>query len=403
MKMQTYKIKEICEIKSGKRLPAGSDFSFDKTNYPYIRSRDIKKGKIRTDALVYIDKEVHEKIKRYIIECGDIAITIVANVGDVGYCEKELNGFNLTENAVRLTKFQNEINTKYLTYYLSQPFSKMYMESLAAGAAQAKLGIYKIENIKVNIPEKTIQDRIVKVINCYDVLIENNNKRIKLLETMAEELYKEWFVRCRFKNVKKDPKHKIIPKGWVYGNNINGLSAPKSWEYKKLDSVGEFVRGKNITSDEMHDGNIEVISAGLEPSGFHNEYNVAGQSLTVSASGANAGYLSYHLDNIWAADCSYYSGEHIWFIYHSLHFIKSVIDNLQVGSAQPHVYAKNINKLFIIVPDCNVIQEFENKVKSIYCEIKVLQDKNKVLIKQRDYLLPRLMSGKLSVENKNII
>ena len=76
---------------------------------------------------------------------------------------------------------------------------------------------------------------------------------------------------------------------------------------------------------------------------------------------------------------------------------------MQVGSAQPHVYAKNINRLSTIIPTKEMIEKYVDKVKPFYDEIRVLNDKNKLLIQQRDSLLPRLMSGKLSVEGKEVI
>ena len=108
--------------------------------------------------------------------------------------------------------------------------------------------------------------------------------------------------------------------------------------------------------------------------------------------------MYYHLKDIWAADCSFYQNDkNIWFVYNALKFLQPVISNLQVGSAQPHVYAKNINKLSTIIPSNEMIGEFENKVKPIYDEIRILKDKIRLLEQQRDALLPRLMSGKLDV------
>jgi len=199
MKTSVYRIGNICSIKSGKRLPAGFDFSVEPTKYRYIRSRDIKAGKICLDDVAFIDEETKKRIKKYIINTGDVAITIVANIGDVGYATQDCDGINLTENAVRLTGFDKSIVfSKYLSYYLGQPSMKLYMENLAAGAAQVKLGIYKIEKMKVQLPDVSIQKAIVDIIEKYDNLIEVNNKRIKVLEQMAENLYKEWFVRFRF-------------------------------------------------------------------------------------------------------------------------------------------------------------------------------------------------------------
>lgn len=242
------------------------------------------------------------------------------------------------------------------------------------------------------------QKVVSEILLTYDRLIENNNKRIKILEQMAEELYKEWFVKMRFPDFEKYNFKSENPKGWILGNH-NEMLIPEEWKFGKVADIGLFVRGKNITKGEMIEGEIPVISAGIEPSGYHNESNVKGYSLTMSASGANAGYLNYHLNDIWAADCSYYNNDsNIWFMYNSLNFIRKAIDNLQVGSAQPHVYPKNINKLSILIPEEKYILKFNELVKPFYEEIKVLKSKNDNLAKQRDLLLPRLMSGKLEVK-----
>ena len=148
----------------------------------------------------------------------------------------------------------------------------------------------------------------------------------------------------------------------------------------------------------MIEGEIPVISAGLQPSGYHNQANVHGRSLTISASGANAGYLQYNLSDIWAADCSYYQNDkNLWFVYCTLKFLQPVISNLQCGAAQPHVYPKNINRLCVLRPTKELIEKFNKTVEPFFDEIELLKKKNDNLIKQRDLLLPRLMSGKLEV------
>ena len=240
----------MCPRKSGKRLPKGTDFSEEITPYKYIRARDIKKGKISLEKLVCIDEQIKKKLSRYIINENDIAITIVGeNIGDVGFCQKECDGFNLTENAVRLTNFTELVDSKFLAMYLNQQFMKEYMRILGSGAAQGKLGVYKIEKIKIPFPDYKTQQKIANILSCYDEAIENNNKRIKLLEQMAQNLYKEWFVRFRFP-------------GWENCEFENGI--PVGWHQGRLSELLEFKRGKNITADEMEDGDVSVISAGLD-------------------------------------------------------------------------------------------------------------------------------------------
>jgi len=149
-----------------------------------------------------------------------------------------------------------------------------------------------------------------------------------------------------------------------------------------VGDIGEFVRGKNITAAEMIDGNIPVISAGLLPSGMHNAYNVKGPSITVSGSGVNAGYVSFHQNDIWAADCSYNnSSKFIHCLYVILKDIQSQITELQKGTAQPHVYPKELNPFAIKYPEESLMIKLEESLKAFFTmieennsEIKALQE-----------------------------
>ena len=302
--------------------------------------------------------------------------------------------FNLHQRAYCINPHE-DVNGVFL-YYLIKANSP-YFFSVATGATVASLRLNNFLKMKLNLPLRQVQDKIADILSTYDKLIENNNKRIAILEQEAEELYKEWFVRFRFPgNESRDFKNVQI-RGWTLSDS-NYLNIPSNWKFCSFSKIGSFIRGKNITSDKMIPGNIPVISAGLEPSGFHNESNVKGPSITISASGANAGYMSLHFSDIWAADCSYYqSADWLWFAYSSLKFLQPVITNMQTGAAQPHVYPKHIDKLFIVIPDKDILGKYNLLVEPIFNEIKNLQEQNAFLGNQRDYLLPRLISGKLEV------
>ena len=155
----------------------------------------------------------------------------------------------------------------------------------------------------------------------------------------------------------------------------------------------------------MVHGEVPVVSAGINPSGFHNASNVNGPVVTISASGANAGYISYYLRKIWAADCSYINNEMTPFIFYYFSLVKfnsKKITNLQRGAAQPHVYPKDVARITIIDPSSETIGKFENIVKNIFNEIGVLRKKISNLRKTRDLLLPKLISGKVDVSDLDI-
>lgn len=149
----------------------------------------------------------------------------------------------------------------------------------------------------------------------------------------------------------------------------------------------------------MKDGDVPVISAGIEPSGYHSDYNVEGPSITVSSSGANAGFISFHLDNIWAADCSYNNkSKYIYYLYEILHFIQPIVTNLQRGSAQPHVYAKDINKIKIIIPPKDILENI-NELFKVYHLQKDLISKQVINTEEQiGLVITKLLSDKLEVK-----
>lgn len=316
----------------------------------------------------------------------------------IGYVALAKNPICTNQGFKSIICDETKVSPLYFYYYIKTNLD--YIKLFGSGATFPEISGNAMKNIKVNIIENIEQQqKIASILTVYDNLIENNNKRIKILEQMAENLYKEWFVRFRFPCRSKIILQKRSPNGWVISSKATDMVCPGNWEYGSFSRLGKFVRGKNITADKMIEGNIPVVSAGLEPSGYHNVHNVTGKSLTISASGANAGYLKYHLSDIWAADCSYFQDDSkLWFVYNALKFLQPVISNLQIGAAQPHVYPKNINKLCTVIPDDDTMHMYCEKVEPIYEQIQRLKEENQNLIKQRDMLLPRLMSGKLEVK-----
>ena len=343
----------------------------------------------------FIDSNLMNNFIRQQTRKDDMLVTLVGN-GYGNVC-LSLDNVAVIQNAVSI-RFKKGFEPKFMYYYFSLPSIKAQVQNLDRGSAQPNIKVSDLMRIKINIPNLDTQNRIVDILSFYDKVIENNNKRIAILEQEAEEIYKEWFVRFRFPGYKAIEFKDIQIRGWTYGRS-SVLKIPFNWEFGSFSMIGSFVRGKNITADKMISGDIPVISAGLEPSGYHNNSNVNGPSITISASGANAGYMSLHFSDIWAADCSYYQNKNwLWFAYSALKFLQHVITNMQIGAAQPHVYPKNIDRLFIVIPDNKILNDFNILVDPIFNEIKNLYQQNKLLGNQRDLLLPRLMSGKLEVK-----
>ena len=397
------------EVKLGDIITYNKGYAFKSNEYTntgkmVVRITDFTLDSISDNDSVYL--EPNDKYKKFIINTNDILIQTVGSwannpnsiVGKVVRVPDKCDKAYLNQNIVRIIPNKDFDNT-YLYYALKANQFSMYCVLRGQGAAnQASITLATIFKFKFRAHFFSEQKRIADILSTYDTLIENNNNRIKLLEQMAENLYKEWFVRFRFPGYEDVEFEEKKPRGWQVGTEDKNHFAPTIFRYDEFGIIGSFVRGKNITAAQMIEGNIPVISAGLQPSGYHNEANVFGENLTISASGANAGYLQYNLNDIWAADCSYYQDDAtIWFVYNTLKYLQPVISNLQCGAAQPHVYPKNINRLCILIPTEELIHKYNDSVKPYYDEIKVLNQHNQLLTQQIDLLLPRLMSGKLEV------
>lgn len=399
MDYQEYRLKSICDIKSGKRIPKGMDFTNEITKYPYIRARDIKGGKIKTDDLIYIDETVHKKIKKYIINSGDIAITIVgASIGDVSYAQKEVDGYNLTENAVRLTSFTKDVNGKYLFYVLSQKQYNEYMQCVAGGAAQPKLGIYKIEPMKVLLPSIDLQNRVVDILSVYDEVIEINNKRIKILEQMAENIYKEWFVRFRFPGHENAEFVDGIPKGWKKMNLFDVASVCYGYTFSSDlfcddKSLYPVVRIRDIVNNYTNTFTSEECDK---------KYIIENNSILVGMDGI------FHT-RLWTGGRAFLNQRVVklnsridklsnYQLYHAICPQIKFWEQAILGTTVAHLGDKHLKKMSIVMPDERALNKAFDVFENLLEQQLTLHRQNQNLIKQRDLLLPRLMSGKLEIE-----
>lgn len=347
--------------------------------YPFIQTADVKNANfyIRNFSSTYNEEGLAQS---KLWPAGTLCITIAANIADTGILAipacfpDSIMGFVANEEIA---------DTRFVKYCFD--VLQKECKQISQGTAQDNLSWEKLSTIKFLVPPLQTQKRIASILSAYDDLIENNKKQIKLLEEAAQRLYKEWFVDLRF------PGHENV-------KIVDGV--PEGWSSGQLIKLAEFKRGKTITKSSVKEGNVPVIAGGLEPAYFHNVANTVAPVITVSASGANAGYTALHNHNVWASDCSFIDSrncEHIYYVYNFLKTNKNMMLNLQKGSAQPHVYAKNINELILLIPKEKVLKEYSDKVEVIYKAIFYKNKQISSLREARDRLLPKLMSGEIEV------
>ena len=406
MNFRSYEIKDICKIKSGKRLPKGTDFSEKPTKHKYIRARDIKNGKIDGSDLGYISEETQKKIERYIVNTNDIIITIAGTIGEVALVSKKFDGVNLTENAVRLTEFSKDVCPEFLAYILKSPERKEYMEQVAGGSAQPKLGIYKIEAIKVDLPDVQIQHKIADILSAYDNLIENNQKQIKLLEEAAQRLYKEWFVDLRFPGHENTKIVDGVPEGWRVASIADicdtvggGTPSTKIQSYYEKGDI-LWVTPTDITRNfslALLDTEKKITPEGLKNSSA----NMLPAETILMTSRASVGFFGM---------CKYEVCTNQGFIscipkrenlqMYLLFNLKSRVEEIRQkagGSTYLEISKTVFRELKIILPKDEVLAEYQKNVHDIFDEIYCRTEMIKSLVDMRNRLLPKLMSGEVEV------
>jgi type I restriction enzyme S subunit len=398
------KLGDICAVKGGKRLPAGHMLVDHRTAHPYIKARDIRYGKVSSAELQFLEPATFEKIKRYTTNQGDVCITIVANIGDVGIVPKELDGASLTENAVKLTNLRKDVDPRFLALQLAHRQFKEFMELLAAGAAQSKLGIYKIKIIKVRLPSITIQAKIAASISAYDELIENNQQRIVLLEKMAEEIYREWFVRLRFPGHEQVKFVKGVPEGWevrtlssfaseirksVKKKNLSDVEKYIGLEHipRRSIAIKEWATADTVDSDKLLFQEGDILFCKIRPY----LHKVALSHVSGACSS----------DTIVIRPQSKIYEGYLLFTVFSDTFIE-LATVASKGTKMPRADWGFLKKLELAVPNTQLLEAYQAQFDTLFSQIVNLLRENEALRATRDLLYPRLISGKLSVESLDI-
>lgn len=388
MKWEKVKLKDCCiKIGSGATPKGGATVYLD-SGITFIRSQNVYNLHFDYDGITYITDDAAEKLNGVTIYENDILLNITGDsVARTCMVPKEVLPARVNQHVAIVRVNQDLMDSKFLSYYLASPQMQAHMLNLAVGKGASRNAITKImiENFEVPCPPIETQRQIADILSAYDDLIENNQKQIKLLEEAAQRLYKEWFVDLRFPGCEQTKLIDGVPDGWKKGC---------------LGDIAEFKRGKTITKTIAIDGNIPVVAGGTEPAYYHNIANTKAPVITVSASGANAGFVRMYHKDVFASDCSFAdinTTEYLPFVYCFMINNKAQLEILQKGSAQPHVYAKDINAIMLNIPNENIIYSFCEITKIFFDKVKILEQSTRNLKQARDRLLPKLMSGEIEV------
>ncbi|HDY75068.1 MAG TPA: restriction endonuclease subunit S [Candidatus Marinimicrobia bacterium] len=376
MKWPIIRLNQICGTQYGYTASADENIVGPK----YLRITDIASGPIDWESVPYC-KIPESDYYKYKLKPGDIVIARTGNTTGFAKLIRDDEDAVFASYLVRLKIKSNLADSGYVGRLIESDIYKNFVTSIKGGAAQGNANATTLTLFEFPLPPINIQRTITLILSAYDDLIDTNRRRIQLLEESARLLFREWFVYFRFPG---HEKAKIVD------------GVPEGWERGLLEDIATVKKGRNITFEQAIEGDIPVVGGGLGPTYYHNKANVSAPVVTISASGANAGYVNLYGTDIWASDCSYIdrkSTKYIYYFYLRLRSIQTSIFGLQVGAAQPHVYPRDLNRIKLLIPPDDLYFQFEQLVTPIFDLIKNLKLENQKLAQARDLLLPRLMNG----------
>lgn len=370
-----------------------------------------------------------EKEKFYV---GEIPLEFVLNKGDL-----LLAMTDLTQNAPilgspafvpaskrylhnqRLGKITNidtkRLSPEFLFFLLNSRSVRGQIKGSASGATVRHTSPSRIYEVKVAIPSLSIQRKIASILSAYDDLIENNARRIAILEAMAQAIYREWFVEFRFPGHEKvkfvDSPLGKIPEGWrcdKLKNVCDSINYGFTTSARKEVVGPKFLRITDIVPNVIDWENVPYCE--LPPDDF-DKYALNEGDIVIARTGATTGYAKRlnkrHPEAIFASYLvrirpNVVLGKHyIGVVVESDKYKEFIKRNLS-GAAQPQANAQVLTSLDVLVPSQEVIQSFDSQVESLVDQKEIVQIKNRNLHKTRDLLLPKLISGQLDVEYLDI-
>ncbi len=408
MSMELLRLSECClSISDGDHQPPPKS----EEGIPFITISNIDEfNEIDFSGCMYVPEEYYSNLSsNRKAQPGDILYSVVGSFG-IPVLIRASVPFVFQRHIAILRPDPSKAISEYLYYLLRNPLFFKMADAYAVGTAQRTIGLTSLRRLKVLLPSLERQKQIVDKLIPYDLLIQNNCKQIKLLDQMAENLYREWFIRFRF------PGYKDIP----FSDGI-----PVCFEYKKFSEVCSYVIGISYSSDQIESDEYANLLVNLKNikdyGGFRknnsktfegdykqeqvvNKFDLVMAVTEMVQDRRIIGYTglvpSYSQTCIISADLIKIISK--WdnlFLYSLFTYggVSKCFSQFGNGTNVIHLKPSSIRNVKLLLPSEELVSKFVEIIKPIFEEIDLLQLQNEDLIKQRDLLLPKLMGGRLSV------
>jgi type I restriction enzyme, S subunit len=375
---------ELCSLKAGSAFK--THFQGRKSGkFPFVKVSDMNLPEneicIRA-ANHWIEEDVRAEIKAKPLPPGT---TVFAKIGEalkqnrVRYLVRDTIVDN---NMMGAVPNQKKLDPRFFFYCLSN----FDIAGTATGTALPYLTVSTLSKCRFSIPPLPVQERIAGILSAYDELIENSQRRIKILETMARALYREWFVHFRFPGHENHPRI-ASPLGEI----------PQGWEVGRLDDVLVLQRGFDLPKAARAEGSVPIIAA-TGVTGFHNEAKVKAPGVVTGRSGT-IGEVLYVQDDFWPLNTSLWVKEFPKAEPLFAYYLLSQLDLKQFnsGAAVPTLNRNDIHGISTVVPPRDLQKRFQEIAGAMLAQTRTLKLKIQNLRRTRDLLLPRLLSGQIAL------
>lgn len=366
---------EMC-IKIGSGItPRGGASTYKSSGHPFVRSQNVGWGKLLTDDIVFIDNITHESFSSTELQLNDVLLNITgASIGRSAVVDGQVVCGNVNQHVCVVRPKSDLLDPRYLNSFLISNAGQKQIESFQAGGNREGLNFGQIKSFQLPLPSTFEQRAIAKALSDVDALSSSQDALI---------------------TKKRDIKQAAMQQLLTGKQRLPGFN--EEWKIKTLGGVVHIKKGQLITEKTILPGAIPVIAGGKAPAYFHNQANRKGKTITISASGANAGFVAFFEVPIFASDCSTISeGEHysIEFIYSYLQLMQQTIYKSQTGGAQPHVQPSHLNPLEINLPSLQEQTAIAKVLSDMDAEISALEserDKTKLL---KQGMMQELLTGR---------
>ena len=411
------KIGDICDVGSSKRIYA-SDYT--ESGIPFYRSKEVIELATNQEIIneLFISKDKFNQLDEKFgsPKNGDILLaSIGANMGIPYYVNTNYKFYFKDGNVTWFKKFKNNVNSKYIYYWIKSPLTQQKFINIAIGSAQKALTIDSLRKLDIYLPPLEEQEKIANILSSLDDKIELNNEMNKTLEEMAQSIFKRWFVDFEFPNEDGEP---YKSSGGEMVDSELGM-IPKGWEVQCIGDIGNVITGKTpsakvegsygdecnfITPRDITDSPIILnTERKLSSIGINNlkKNLVCKNSIGVSCIGSNLGEVYITGENSITnqqINTVVLDESHIYpYVYIYLKNMKNEFLNMAGGSAVPIINKTSFSEINILMPDMYILNKFVQSTTCYFERIEENLKENESLIALRDSLFPKLMSGEIDI------